>query len=197
MKKLVLAFIAFSLTLILLLTSVIAYFTDKKTTDDLTFTLGEVSYTFSGTFDSEFVMAGVNLLTEDIAITNSSSIETEIRLIITVYSSVFGAGTLDSIFGEDINQVKYYTLDNGWVLDSGYYYYRGTESVQNTPGIYSIPATNQTLPILTSIILDGYKFSNNHANGTFSIAFTFQAKQADFVTWQELGTANYNFTTGQ
>lgn len=193
MKKLVLAIVAFSLTLALLMTSVIAYFTDKKTTDDLTFTLGEVSYTLSGAFDTEFVMAGVNLITNDIAITNNSSIQTELRLKISVSSSVFVTQlTLEDLFG-----ASFYTLDSGWVLDAGYYYYRGSQSTETAPGTFSIPASNLTLPILTSVILDGYKFSNNHANGTISINFVFEAKQADFITWQTLGDANYDFTIGQ
>ena len=193
MKKLVLAIVAFSLTFALLMTSVIAYFTDKKTTDDLTFTLGEVSYTLSGEVDNAFVVAGVNLITNDISITNNSSIQTEVRVKITVSSSVFvNQLTLEDLFG-----TGFYTLDNGWVLDTGYYYYRGSQSTETTPGIFSIPPNNLLLPILTSVILDGYKFSNNHANGTINIQFVFEAKQADFITWQTLGDANYDFTIGQ
>jgi predicted ribosomally synthesized peptide with SipW-like signal peptide len=197
MKKLSFSILSFCLTLGILLTAVYAYFTDRDTTEDLTFRLGEVAYTFSGSFNTDYMMAGVNVIDMPITITNESTIDTEIRLIITVTSSVFGTDTLDGMFGENEALEKYYTLGEGWILEGGYYYYRGPFSIETPTNVFRISAFNYNIPILTSVILDGYKFSNNHQDGTISISITCQAKQADFVTWATLGTANYDFTTGQ
>ena len=42
--------------------------------------------------------------------------------------------------------------------------------------------------------LNGYTVGNEHSGKTVTITITFYAKQAEYVTWDELGTVN--FTTG-
>jgi predicted ribosomally synthesized peptide with SipW-like signal peptide len=197
MKKLSFSILSFCLTLGILLTAVYAYFTDRKTTEDLTFRLGKVAYTISGNFSNLLIVPGQNIIDEPFILTNSSTIDTEIRVIISVTSSKFGTDTLDGMFGENDLQEKYYTMGTGWVLDGSYYYYRGGYAVETPSGIFRVYPSVTDITILSSIVLDGYKFTNDHANGTISISITLEAKQADFVTWLTLGTATYDFTTGQ
>lgn len=192
MKKIILSMLSICVSLILIGTVVYAYFADKKSTGAVEFTLGKISYTLYGSLDNDFTMAGVNIIDVSIGVINNSSINSELRVKFTVTSEIFGTDNLEGMFGE-----TFYTMGEDFVLEDGYYYYRNSDIFDVNTGLYSIEPTNQNIPIITSIILDGYKFSNNHANKSITILITFEAKQADFVSWEILGQQNYDFITGE
>ncbi|MFA7131533.1 MAG: hypothetical protein WC167_06880, partial [Bacilli bacterium] len=81
-------------------------------------------------------------------------------------------------------------------VSDDYYYYRGDISPVTEDEVekYKIPANNQELSVLTSLKLDGSKVGNDFRLLELTIEMVFEAKQSDFVTWQQLGTIN--FTTG-
>lgn len=194
MKKLILSFSLFVGTFILLITSVVAYFSDIKTTNSNEFKLGEVQFTYQGGLKTDLIVPGENIIENPITLVNGSSIDTELRMTITVSSSLFTTQTtLEDLFGYDNENTPYFSLGEGWILEGSHYYYRGLESIENPSSVFRIPPTSQPIVIIDYIELDGFKFTNSHANGTIGIQVIFEAKQADFVTWSYLGTINYNF----
>lgn len=180
------------LTLVLLGTTIYAYYFDQKETGSVDLTLGEVSFTWSGSMTTGFVMPSQELIGTTFTLTNDSTIPTELRFSVTASTSLLSNVAIEDIFST-------YTFGSGWVLETdGYYYYRGTNTDSTTePGKYLIPTSVLQIPVLTSLKLDGYVIRNEHVGATVSITLTFQAKQGQFVTWGNLGSANYDFSTGQ
>ncbi|MCK9493676.1 MAG: hypothetical protein M0Q00_04855, partial [Acholeplasmataceae bacterium] len=52
------------------------------------------------------------------------------------------------------------------------------------------------IEVITSMILNGWTVGNEYENAEFKVTLVFEAKQEKHVTWEELGTAEINFTTG-
>lgn len=190
-KRLFVLSLSMILTLILLGTTIYAYYFDQKETGSVDFTLGEVSFTWSGNLTSGFVMPSQELIDTTFQLTNTSSVEAELRFSIEASTSLLGTVSVNDLF-------SVYTISSGWVFDNGYYYYRGSNTDSTSePGKFKIPTTVSQITVLESLKLDGYFIRNEHVSETVSITLTFQAKQGPFVTWATLGTANYNFSTGQ
>ncbi|MDD3192054.1 MAG: hypothetical protein PHP41_04820, partial [Bacilli bacterium] len=137
--------------------------------------------------DTTKIVPGQNLIATSYTLTNGSNIETELRVKITMTSSYL-AGDASSII--DL------TMGTGWVQSGDYWYLQGSPAVEAS-GKYSIPATATTpITVVTSIILDGSLVGNVYSTTTITINFLFEAKQTDYVTWAELGSANIDFSTG-
>lgn len=161
---------------------ILAWLTDTQTTPAQTFTVGEVSYTWtSGSFALSPVVPGQNIIATPYNLINTSNVDSELRMDITI---TYGAAM-------DATNLVIYTLDNNWELEGdGFFYYRaGTE----VDGKYPIaPFTN--IDVITGLSLDGSLVGNDFSNVEFTVTMTFYAKQSDFVTWAQLGSIN--FTTG-
>ncbi|MDY0211167.1 MAG: hypothetical protein RBQ91_07185 [Acholeplasma sp.] len=190
MKKLIVSILMFVLTLTLFVVTVMAYFTDRKQTGEVNMTLGEINYQLSGSFYSGYLMPGVDLIENDFVLTNLSTIDTELRVSITVISPVFGTLSMDEMLGS-----SYYQIGGGFIFDEtdDYYYYRGEEATLENDN-YVIPPSSSSVILLSYLELDGYKFSNNHANMPLNFTITFEAKQGHFVDWETLGTVTYTVT---
>lgn len=76
---------------------------------------------------------------------------------------------------------------SGWNYDSDdlKWYYSST-----------IAPTDTTVNVIDTLILDGWQVGNSFSKAELKIQFVFEAKQKDYVTWEKLGTAGFNFTTG-
>ncbi len=46
------------------------------------------------------------------------------------------------------------------------------------------------------MILNGWTVGNEYKNAEFKVTLVFEAKQEEYVTWEQLGTAEIDFTTG-
>ena len=182
---------------------IVAWLTDTGVTGPTEFTIGEVSYTLDGSFipEESVVVPGQQLIALDtdgetlkkFTLTNNSTVGSELRFKIEVIHEV------DE--GDDQDWIEYLTITygSGWTLADGYYYYRGTEATpEGDPATkHIIPAKDGdalVLDVITSIIIDGTKVGNAFQSLVFSITITFEAKQADYVTWAELG--GIDFETG-
>ncbi len=115
-KRLFVLSLSMILTLILLGTTIYAYYFDQKETGSVDFTLGEVSFTWSGNLTSGFVMPSQELIDTTFQLTNTSSVETELRFSIEASTSLLGTVSVNDLF-------SVYTISSGWVFDNGYYYY--------------------------------------------------------------------------
>lgn len=193
MKKNKLALVLSTITLMLTLTAIVtliyAYYVDTETTEPIEFVVGDVSFLYQGDLKEQLVVPGENLVLTPLALTNQSSILTELRMKIEVTSTVTGSLALDDIFIHD--------LSSDWVLEvDGFYYYRGLDTDQTEIGKYKILTSTTSIAIISNLELDGYVIRNEHEGETITVKITFQAKQADYVNWATLGSQNYDFTTG-
>lgn len=191
-RRLFLLSLSMILTLTLLATTIYAYYFDQKDTGSVDLTLGEVSFTWTGSLITDFVMPGQELVDTTFTLNNQSTVETELRFSVAASTSL-----LDTVDIEDIFST--YVFDSDWVLEvDGYYYYRGLDTDSTSePGKYKIPTNVLQIPVLSSLQLDGYAIRNEHVGQTVSITLTFQAKQGPFIDWATLGSTNYDFSTGQ
>lgn len=191
-RRLFLLSLSMILTLTLLATTIYAYYFDQKDTGSVDLTLGEVSFTWTGSLITDFVMPGQELVDTTFTLNNQSTVETELRFSVTASTSLLGTVDIEDIFST-------YVFDSDWVLEvDGYYYYRGLDTDSTSePGKYKIPTNVLQIPVLSSLQLDGYAIRNEHVGQTVSITLTFQAKQGPFIDWATLGSTNYDFSTGQ
>ncbi|HEY8445131.1 MAG TPA: hypothetical protein VIK94_03260 [Bacilli bacterium] len=149
-----------------------AWLTDTKTTEEISFTLGKVEYTWYGEVTSSPVVPGENIITTPYQLQNLSSIPTELRLKLFFDSS---SNDVSHLFDQ-------ITLSNHWVLnDDGYYYFQNV-----------ITPENQEIRVLENLVLDGKVVNNDYSGSEISIRVLFEAKQAEYVSWEQLGTANIN-----
>lgn len=191
-KRLWLLVLSMVLTLVLLGTTIYAYYFDQKETGSVELTLGEVSFTWNGSLVTGFVMPSQELIGTAFSLSNASTVPTELRFSVVVSTTALGTVDIEDIFST-------YTFGTGWVLETdGYYYYRGldTDSTSES-GKFKIPTSVLTIPVLISLKLDGFVIRNEHVGANVSISLTFQAKQGPFINWETLGSTNYDFSTGQ
>lgn len=161
-----------------------AWLTDSNTTGPINMTVGKVKFTFEGelveTGENEWIVPGQNLVKKAFQLTNESNIGTELRC------------KIDIKYDNDIDGKSLIICDlddNKWILDGEYYYFRDVniaDSLSQT-GKYIIPKGNQVIPIFSSIVLDGSLVDNTFSGKVFTMTIIFEAKQSDYVTWEELG----------
>lgn len=195
-KKLIGLFLIMLVALVLVTTYTIsAWLTDTDTTGETSFTIGQVVYQWKGALievaEGEHVVPGQELVEEEFILNNASTVSSELRFKFT--------STINAV--PEITDAREYLLtafDEDWYYNASddYYYYRGdiTPVTEDEVVKYKISADNQELSVLTSLKLDGSKVGNEFRLLNLTIEMVFEAKQSDFVTWQQLGTIN--FTTG-
>lgn len=196
MKNKKIIFLSLGLLLIVttLVISIAAWLTDTdQAGNDTTFTVGKVEYKFTGAFnnDSNPIVPGAELVDTPFGLTNSSTVSSEIRVTIKVESKKY-----DEVEYKEENPVYIFPIANlddlfaanwNYNYNDGYWYYE-----------YGSPNPNSVLPpnthpttLLTSLKLDGSYIGNSYQNALIKITFTFQAKQADYVTWEDLGSVDF------
>ncbi|MFA7367593.1 MAG: hypothetical protein WC008_04720 [Bacilli bacterium] len=164
-----------------------AWLTDEELTPEKTVTVGNVEFVWAGDIGPVvgYVVPGQNLVTEPFTLTNASTVATELRVKIEV---VYGAGDTNGIDLVDIT----FGEASGWVYNEtdGYHYYQGTDATLES-GKYKIAAGTQTLNFVSSIVLDGSQVGNGFTDTAFTITFTFQAKQNDYIAWSDMGSIDF------
>lgn len=168
----------------------VAWLTDTKETEETTFTVGKVELTWSGEMINSPVVPGQNLVNTSYTLTNSSNVKTELRVKITITSSLLETDATDYVI---------LTLGEGWVKNNDYWYYQGLDTeeiIEDEVTKYKIAPTITSIEVVKSIILDGTKVGNTFSETTFNVQLMFEAKQSDYVTWEQLGTANIDFSKG-
>lgn len=160
--------------------------------DTQTVTVGEVEYTFDKDLTSAgTVVPGQPLISEEVTFKNSSSVLSQLRFIITLTTTAtVDQLTVSNLVFKDAEGNTVDTFTN-WVKvteeDVDYYYYGGTDfDIETT--------TNPATTFLKNLCFDGETVGNKHAGQEVTITITFQAKQADYVSWTDLAT--YSFETG-
>ena len=156
-----------------------------------TISVGDLRYSETGAFisNSQIIYPGEELIDTSISITNTSPIESQMRLKIEytkvtrpVDVLVIETATYANVAGDHINV----TFDDTFVYSDGYWYYNATDAV--------ISANSGLINIISSIYYDGEETGNDYAGQTVNVSVTIQVKQSDNVTWSEL--TSYDFSTG-
>ena len=148
----------------------------KEIIDPIRYQMGELDFDVSGGLMYNDIYPGVNLVTEDYVITNNSTVNVNLRIIMKFY--------LDDLVNEvDINdytEVFDFNTETPILFDlsDDYYLYIKNDGIL-------LPGQNITL--FTTLILDGYQVTNPFQGTDFKIKLVIQAKQADHVEWTDLG----------
>lgn len=150
--------------------------------------VGEIDFSSSGSFIDPTlpIYPGMELINEAIVVTDASTIDTQIRVMIT-YTRVEDGVIIENYFYTgDINEHIDVNFTSVFVYGDDYYWYYPDKTS---------PLDVTSLPILDSIFYEGNFVSNQYAEALIRVNVVIQVKQSDYVTWLEL--ANYNFVTGQ
>lgn len=190
-KKKFIAILALLFLAIAALTAnlIVAWLTDTAQTGPTEFQLGDVEFTWAGAVSQDLVVPGENIVATHYTLVNKSTIRTELRFKIEIYSEYLG---------DDGSDYVILTIDDGWFLErDGFYYYRGSDTVfEEEEGKYKILPETETITVITGIELDGSKVGNDFSSSSFTITLVFEAKQSDYVDWDTLGQSNIDFSTG-
>jgi hypothetical protein len=163
------------------------------------YTVGDVSYTVTGEVAQNTTIVPGQNLENSFKITNNSNVPTNLRVSISVDVkgwTIGKVGTATSPNTKDHIVVSANTT--GWELvtenDVMYFYY-GKKDDSGANGVEDLAAgvSPTTFPF-NEFKLNGYVVGNADSGKTIKITITFYAKQADYVTWAELGS--FDFTTG-
>lgn len=158
-----------------------------------TVTVGEVEYTFDKDLTSAgTVVPGQPLISEELTFENSSTVPSQLRFTITLTTTATEDKlTVSNLVFKDAEGKDVTTFTN-WIKvkeeDVDYYYYGDTTDFDID--IDTDPATT----FLKYLCFDGETVGNKHAGQVVTITITFQAKQAEYVSWTDLAT--YSFETG-
>ena len=155
-KKMIGLFLIVLAALVLITTYTIsAWLTDTETTGETTFTIGKVVYTWSGSLieveENEHIVPGQELVDDPFALTNASTVSSELRFKFT--------STINAV--PEITDAREYLLtafDEDWYYNESddYYYYRGdiTPVTEDEVVKYKISADNQELSNFNEVKTD-------------------------------------------
>lgn len=197
-KKIV---IALSLILVALIaaSSVVTYawLTSTGTSNSINYKVGDINYTITGpqVADNTYVVPGQQIAS-GFVITNSSNIETNLRVQFTVTVDVTnavnpGAPNDWTIGSNNLTDELILTLNTNWVLDTDGYLYYGGKDVDADDVIAA--STNPSSPI-AGLQLNGALIGNDYSGAVITVQATFYAKQDAYIKWSEMGSIDW--TTG-
>lgn len=197
-KKIV---IALSLILVALIaaSSVVTYawLTSTGTSNSINYKVGDINYTIEGpqVADNTYVVPGQQIAS-GFVITNSSNIETNLRVQFTITVDVTnavnpGASKDWTIGSNNSTDELILTLNTNWVLDTDGYLYYGGKDLEADDVIAA--STNPSSPI-AGLQLNGALIGNDYSGAVITVQATFYAKQDAYIKWSEMGSINW--TTG-
>jgi len=182
------------LALSLLMQGTFAWFTDVALSNQ-TYQIGAITYVFSGSLatvqDNQIVVPGQPLITNtNLFLTNQSNIDTNLRLQIRfTYTDQITHLPVETIYNGtgQLNNFMDLSMVTNWVYDvtdqCWHYKYNNAD---NIPA--STTVDGYAFAIITNITFDGAAIDNTLSGSIFKLKLIFQAKQANYVTWQTIGT---------
>lgn len=198
-KMLITLIVTVFMVVIAMIGTVYAWLTSKGNTSDtdIKVTMGEVSYTITGSLANPTIVPGENLITtgNEIIVTNSSTVDSDIRIKIDVYeddsddasvtATALNGGYEWTIGTASTDNIIITLGSNFGAISNGYYYYD------------NIATSVTDIDIITQMQFNGEKTGNEVEGKSFIIVVTFEAKQNDYLTWADAASANIDFTTGK
>lgn len=192
-----------------------AWLTDTKSTEPAVMIVGDIEYEWLGEITEDTpIVPGQELVGQTFALKNTSTVTSEIRVLMNIQVKKQDVGAeyidwLDAYSIDASNPIEspaklFITFGSKWIKQanaftrvvSGTTYnvheYRYDEVVD--PYDSANPA--DPIEVITSMILNGWTVGNEYENAEFKVTLVFEAKQEEYVTWEQLGTAEIDFTTG-
>lgn len=160
-----------------------------------TLAAGDLKFTVEGELKGgdQKVLPGDDVTPEDgIKIKNESNIDSNLR--VKVYFTYTDAeGTVHKVPFKNNKDDDYISVEfasENWALSGDYYYYY-TDVVKGDlriPAVTGAELENNDIPFISSIQFSGEKITQDFQGTEASVTVELQSKQADYVTWTELGT---------
>ena len=196
-KKILILLITFLLTALTLITSTFAWITSLNRSGNIIFVTGEVKYVLTGSLEEYNLIIPETPLIEDqpYVLTNQSSIDSELRIKILYQFSE--DDKLENLKEEDwlifdeastndtpTNKLAGKLNSEGtFSYSDGFWYY----SKDNNSTI--LAGDEVQITILEELYANGLACGNNECSKkNLYIKLIFQAKQKNYVTWEELGS---------
>lgn len=191
--KVLISIMALFILAITLATSSYAWFVSLKRSGTIIFVSGEVRYDLVGNLEEqEYIVPEKPLVEEAYVLTNKSTIDTEIRMQL-YYQFANGNSEIDNeswvAYDGELNQQIKANIGNDWVYYKGCWYY-GKIDGDNVSGTVIKGSENTQITVLESLCVSGNNYGNKgELNKKLVIKIVFQAKQKEYVDWDELGFA--------
>ncbi len=165
------------ITILIFTISALLIATDK--TESITITSGKVSYTISGKIKEGLIVPGENIIDEPIAIINNSTVKHTLKLSVEM-----------KLAGETImiDRSDGYIIEENLTFDfvvdnNNHYHYQEIDFV--------IDESITIINVITNLVLDGYKVQNGYSGELFTISIKLYVRQADNVSWEDLGSIDF------
>ncbi|MBI9009141.1 MAG: hypothetical protein JEZ05_03845 [Tenericutes bacterium] len=170
------------------------WFADLIDLDSGVISVGDLRYFQNGDFitDDTIIYPGLELVDTEFDVTNTSPIESQLRIQIT-YTRITNPGGAGLVFEENYIYTDASTehisvvFDSTFVYDTEYWYLNGTTS--------TIAADSGLIELVSSIIYDGVNTNIDYVEQDVAVSITIEIKQNDNATWSEL--VGYDFSTGE
>jgi len=174
-----------------------AWFTQQESAANLTFTAGEVNYEVEEVTSSATVVPGGYVLEDALQVDNKSTITTNVRFQITCTVD----GLACNVGPENTDQIKITLPSNPAVVENedGWFYYLAKDAGDASDDVaIATPSTGDTLTLIPDegLQINGAVVGNDYMNKAITITITFQAKQADHLTWADAASTSIDFETG-
>lgn len=162
------------------------------------YTVGDVSYTVTGQVAQNTTIVPGQNLENSFQITNNSNVATNLRVSISVDVAGWTIGEVGTQDAPNVtDHIVVSANTTGWELvteNNVMYFYYGSKNSTNDGAEDLAAGVSPTTFPFSEFKLNGYVVGNDDSGKTIKITITFYAKQADYVTWAELGS--FDFTTG-
>lgn len=169
-----------------------AWLTDTDNATE-TFTMGDISYTLNGALidNTSPIVPGQNLVATDFSVTNSSTVVSQLRILITYTTVAGGVPTTGVIYTGEVggNGIVTNISSLAWTYGDDNYWYLGATADE------TIAISTASYTMFTSLAYNGALIGNDYEAATgLVITITFQAKQDEYVEWADMGSID--FSTG-
>ncbi len=182
--------------------STYAWLTDTGNAAGGTYTIGDVKYTISAPTNASGVVVPGQPLSGP-TITNASNVASNLRVKFSVSVNVTNASNVNASTAWTIGTVDtdhlLLTLNTtNWVKHTdGYYYYGSVNDDKVATGNEDIATTKTEIEALfTSLVINGKVVGNDYSGAVVTITVTYEAKQAEYVQWNELTSQSFSFVNG-
>jgi len=174
-----------------------AWFTQQESAANLTFTAGEVNYEVEEVTSSATVVPGDYVLEDALQVVNKSTIKTNVRFQITCTVD----GLACNVGPDNTDQIKITLPSNPVVVEDadGWFYYLAKDAGDASDDVaIATSSTEDTLTLIPNegLQINGAVVGNDYMNKAITITITFQAKQADHLTWADAASTSIDFETG-
>ncbi len=175
-----------------------AWFTQQESAANLTFTAGEVNYEVTEVTSSATVVPGDYVLEDALQVVNKSTITTNVRFQITCTVT---DGLACNVGPDNTDQIKITLPSSPAVVEDadGWFYYLAKDAGDTSDDVaIATPSAGDTLTLISDngLQINGGVVGNDYMNKAITITITFQAKQADHLTWADAASTSIDFETG-